>query len=240
MIQISILIFAGLAYYFAVFINNKKVGYGLSFTFVALFILSIGLLVGNEYNHIGMEKVTKDRTVQISTVQKGSNVLLYKPVGTNGKENVYIYRTPDTIDAKKPLHTKADLHVDNKVKVEDNGSATLTQKTTRWNYKNGFYDFLFGLSGNGNDFVSQKNTFNVGSDWLVLTTDQASKLSKKMKDKSVQAQMKSEGEKYVKSTVMKAMQQNPSMTKAQIAKVTKQAESAFKVQAAKNLVKTLK
>ena len=76
MVLISILVFAILAYYFAVFLNNKKVGYTLSFTFIAFFILGLVLLVSNEYGHFGMQKVVSEKTYQIQSVQKGSNLLL--------------------------------------------------------------------------------------------------------------------------------------------------------------------
>jgi hypothetical protein len=71
MIIISILVCAVLAYFCAVFVLNKKLGYSLAGIFIALFIISVGLLVANENNHLGMEKVTEDKTVQLSTVKKG-------------------------------------------------------------------------------------------------------------------------------------------------------------------------
>lgn len=239
MVIISIIICAALAYYFAVFIQNKKVGYSLSFTFIALFLLSIVLLVANENNHFGMEKVTSSKTEQIQTVNKGSNLLLYKKLGTQNKENVYIYRTPETTNDKKPQTTKVNLHVKNKVKVGNYDAATLTKKTTRWEYKNGFYSFLFGISDNNKEFVKQTNTFKVGKDWLVLTTDQAKELAKKSKSKTFKDQMKTEGATYVKSAMMKAMQENPTMTSAQQKKVQEQAEKAFKAQAMEKLVEEI-
>lgn len=231
MIIASIIITAVLGYYFAVFIENKKVGYSLSFTFIALFILSLFLLISNEYNHLGMKQVTREKTEQIQSVQKGSNLLLKKELGTNGKEDVYIYRTPETANAKKPQTTKVDVNVKNVVKTGNYSAATLTKKTTRWEYKNGFYSFLFGLSDNNKEFVKQKNTFKVGNDWLVLTTAQASKLQK---------QMKQEGATYVKAAVMKAMQANPSMTPAEQKAVTQKATKAFKAQATAKLIQEIK
>ncbi|MFC6322730.1 DUF4811 domain-containing protein [Companilactobacillus baiquanensis] len=239
MVIISIIICAALAYYFAVFIQNKKVGYSLSFTFIALFLISIVLLVANENNHLGMEKVTRSQTEQIQTVNKGSNLLLYKKLGTKNKENVYVYRTPETADNKKPQTTKVNLHVKNKVKVGNYDSSTLTQKTTRWEYKNDFYSFLFGISDNNKEFIKQTNTFKVGKDWLVLTTDQAKELAKKSKSKSFKAQMKTEGATFVKAAVMKAMQENPTMDSAQQKKVQEQATKAFKAQAMEKLVEEI-
>lgn len=240
MIQISILVFAALAYYFAVFLKNKRVGYSLTTIFIVLFVASIGLLVGNEYSHFGMEKVTNEKTFQIQTVKKGSNLLLYKPLGTSGKEKVYIYRTPATENAKKPDTTKADVNVTNKVQRSDSNIAKVDQKTTRWEYKNDFYAFLFNLSNNNNEFIKQTNTFKVGNDWLVLTTNQASQLAKKMKDKNVQAQMKQEGEAFVKKTVAQEMQANPSLTNAQQQQIIKKAQTQYKAQATKEIIASLK
>ncbi|MFD1417413.1 DUF4811 domain-containing protein [Companilactobacillus keshanensis] len=239
MIIVSIIICAALAYYFAVFIPNKKVGYSISFTFIALFLISIVLLVLNESNHFGMEKVDSSKTEQIQTVNKGSKLLLYKKLGTQGKEDVYIYRTPETAKSKNPQTTKVDLHVTNKVKKGNYDAATLTKRTTRWEYKNDFYSFLFGISDNNKEFIKQTNTFKVGKDWLVLTTDQAKELSKKAQSKSFKNQMKSEGATYVKAAMMKAMQENPTMTSAQQKKVQEQATKAFKAQAMEKLVEEI-
>lgn len=240
MVLISILVFAILAYYFAVFLNNKKVGYTLSFTFIAFFILGLVLLVSNEYGHFGMQKVVSEKTYQIQSIQKGSNLLLKKELGTKGKEDVYIYRTPETSNKKKPTTTKVDVNVTNKVKTGNYSAATLERKTTRWEYKNGFYSFLFGISDNNKEFVKQTNTFKVGNDWLVLTTTQASQLQKKMKSKAFQAQMKQEGATYVKEAVMKAMKANPKMTADEQKQVTQQAEKAFKAEAQAKLIQEIK
>jgi len=240
MIIVSIIICAVLSYYFAVFLKNKKVGYSLSLTFVALFILSLVLLISNEYNHFGMKQVTNEKVYQIQSVQKESNLLLKKNLGTNGTEDVYIYRTPETAKAKKPVTTKVDMNVNNVVKTGNYDNATLTKKTTRWEYKNGFYSFLFGIAKNNNEFVKQTNTFKVGNDWLVLSTTQASQLQKELKSKTFQAQMKQEGATYVKAAVMKAMQANPQMTPAEQKQVTEQATKAFQAEAQAKLIQKIK
>jgi len=240
MIIVSIIICAVLSYYFAVFVNNKKVGYPLSFTFVALFILSLILLISNEYGHLGMKQTTKEATYQIQSVQKKSNLLLKKELGSNGKEDVYIYRTPETVNAKKPQTTKVDVNVKNVVKTGNYSAATLTKKTTRWEYKNGFYAFLFGISKNNKEFVKQHNTFKVGNDWLVLTTTQASQLQKQMKSKTFQAQMKQEGEAYVKDAVTKAMQANPKMSADEQKQTAQQAQKAFQAEAQAKLIQNIK
>ncbi|WP_201307184.1 DUF4811 domain-containing protein [Companilactobacillus farciminis] len=240
MVLISILLCAGLAYFFAVFLKNKKVGYSLAFTFIGLFIIGLVLLISNEYGHFGMEKVTTEKTYQIQSVQKGANLLLEKKLGTNGKESVYVYRTPETAKAKKPQTTKVDSQVKNVVKTGNYKNATVTKKTTRWEYKNGFHSFLFGISDNNKEFIKQTNTFKVGDDWLVLTTTQAKQLQKKMNSKAFKAQMKQEGEAFVKAEVTKAMMQNPAMTAAQQKQVTKQAQQAFQAQAQAKLIQEIK
>ncbi|WP_125566330.1 DUF4811 domain-containing protein [Companilactobacillus insicii] len=238
MIIVSIIVCAVLSYYFAVFIQNKKVGYSLAGVFIVLFIGSIVMLVSNEYGHFGMQKVTSEKTVQIQTVKKGANLLLYKELGTNSKEDVYVYRTPETANAKNPNHTKADIHVTNKVK-KGSSTNTLNQKTTRWEYKNGFYSFLFGISDNNKEFIKQSNTFQIGDDWLVLSTTQANKLSKELNSKKIQTQMKSEGEAYVKAAVTKAMMVNPSMSQAQQKQIMQQAQKEFKAQAMAKVVEEI-
>lgn len=186
-----------------------------------------------------MEQKTDQKVYQVQSVQKGSNLLLRKDLGTSGKENVYVYRTPETANAKKPKTTKADLDVKNVVKTGNYDNATLTQKTTRWVYKNGFYSFLFGIEGNNKEFIKQTNTFKVGNDWLVLSTTQAKQLQKKMKSKSFKKQMKQEGEAYVKKAIAGAMQANPQMTSAQQKKVAKQAQKDFQAEAQAKLVKEI-
>ncbi|APX71246.1 DUF4811 domain-containing protein [Companilactobacillus allii] len=238
MIIVLILLSVVLAFYFAVFIQNKKVGYSLMAVSIVVFLCGLVMLISNEYNHFGMHKVTSEKTEQIQTVQKGNNILLYKELGTSGKEDVYIYRRPETAKAKNPDHTKAKLNVTNKVK-KGASSNTLAQKTTRWEYKNGFYSFLFGISGNDKEFVKQTNTFHIGDDWLVLSTTQAAKLSKEMKSKKVQAQMKTQGEAYVKAALTTAMTQNPTMSASQQKQVMKQAQKEFKAQAMAKVVKEL-
>jgi hypothetical protein len=132
------------------------------------------------------------------------------------------------------------VNVTNKVKTGNYESSTLRHKTTRWEYKNDFYAFLFGISGNNKEFIKQTNTFYVKNDWMVLSTTQASQLAKQMKNKDVQAQMKTQGEAYVKAAVMKAMQANPQMTSAQQKKVIAQAQKEFKAQATQKLISEIK
>ena len=50
---------------------------------------------------------------------------------------------------------------------------------------------LFGLADNDNQFAKQENTFNVASDWLVLSADQAKKLGEYMEQHA--ADIKKEG-----------------------------------------------
>lgn len=240
MIIVSIIICAVLGYYFAVFIKNKRVGYPLAFTFIALFILSLVLLISNEYGHFGMKQAVNEKTYQIQSVQKGQKLLLKKELGTSGKENVYVYRTPETANTKKPKTTKVDRSVKNVVKTGNYSAATMTKKTTRWEYKNGFYSFLFGISDNNNEFIKQTNTFKVGNDWLVLTTTQATQLQKKMKSKAFQAQMKQDGAAYVKAAMTKAMTANPQMTAAEQKQAQSQATKAFQAQAQAKLIQEIK
>jgi len=80
----------------------------------------------------------------------------------------------------------------------------------------------------------------VGNDWLVLTTNQASQLQKRMKSKTFQAQVKQEGEVYVKAAVAKAMQANPKMSADEQQQTAQQAQKAFQGQIQAKLIQEIK
>lgn len=60
-----------------------------------------------------------------------------------------------------------------------NATASLTSKTTRWQYQNDFYGALFNHEGAG-QLVAQHNQLAIPTSWSVLTTAQAKQLGKKL------------------------------------------------------------
>ena len=83
------------------------------------------------------------------------------------------------IRRKKAVHTKADIVVTNRVTTTANATASLTSKTTRWQYQNDFYGALFNHEGAG-QLVAQHNQLAIPTSWSVLTTAQAKQLGKKL------------------------------------------------------------
>ncbi|QVI38290.1 DUF4811 domain-containing protein [Lacticaseibacillus casei] len=140
---------------------------------------SLLLITLNDNAHFGMVKrtTTDEQTIYTASPNAQMPMLLKQTVGTAGKHAVYIYKTDPK---KKAVHTKADLAVHNKVSRTSDTSASLTSKTTRWEYQNGFYGALFNHEG-ADQFVSQHNQLAIPKSWFVLTTTQAKQLSTKLK-----------------------------------------------------------
>lgn len=140
---------------------------------------SLLLITLNDNAHFGMVKrtTTDEQTIYTASPNAQMPMLLKQTVGTAGKHVVYIYKTDPK---KKAVHTKADLAVHNKVSKTSDTTASLTSKTTRWEYQNGFYGALFNHEGAG-QFVSQHNQLTIPKSWFVLTTTQAKQLSTKLK-----------------------------------------------------------
>lgn len=87
----------------------------------------------------------------------------------------------------------------------------ISPKTTKWSYQESWAKTLFGLADNDNQFAKQENTFNIASDWLVLSADQAKKLGEYMEQHA--ADIKKEGTETVGKKMMAAMMANPSMSR---------------------------
>ncbi|AYW46008.1 DUF4811 domain-containing protein [Tetragenococcus koreensis] len=162
-----ILILSAAATAFLFVLGQKNWLRRLSFVFAAIFLVSIVLIVANFNQHFGMEQENRTQTVNLVSSVDDQNVeaLLYKPLG-DGTEKTYLYATENM---EKPKSAGSD-HVKNHIDQHaDQAQLTLTK--TEWVYKNGFYRFLFGLSGNNHEFIKQENQFKLPPDWEVLSTE---------------------------------------------------------------------
>lgn len=157
-------------------------------------------------------------------------MLLYKALG-NGKEKVYLYRTNEK--QEKPKATGTDNET-NKVEKTD-GDAEKVTKTTYWEYKNDMYKFWFNIADNNHEYDSRVNTFKIPETWVELSTDQAAKLAELVKKQ--QSTMESEAKAYVQDGMVKAMTENPKMSKAEQEQRTKALAAEFQQQAFAKLVK---
>lgn len=246
MIIICLLIAAILL--FTVMITIDKVGLRtiLSFICVAVILVSMFFMVKNDREHFGMHQVSTVKTSKLYSAASSSQLkmLLYQQVGTSGKEKVYIYKT--SAAQKKVTTTNPDPRNTHSKVVKVSGTAEVVTKTMRWEYKNSFYSFWFGISGNAHQLVRHYKTFRINNAWLVLSTTQAKKLAQLVKQN--QSKMKEAGKTFVtaqvKLALTAALTKNPTMSQAQQQALTKkvaaQAQAQFQQQALAKLIAEVK
>ncbi|BAP85052.1 hypothetical protein LOOC260_104890 [Paucilactobacillus hokkaidonensis JCM 18461] len=201
---------------------------------------SIGLMIGNSKDHFGMEKVetTSTQTIYSASNSESMPLALYKPVGTSGKNDVYIYNSKPS--QKTPNHTQANQYTHNKVKWTNKATAKMTTVETRWEYKNSFYKNLYMWSGMGHTLIHRTNTFTYPKTWVKITTTQAAGLKKEMGSTQAKTAMATQGKQYVEAKVAAAMAKNPQMTATEQAQIVKQAQLEFESNALKQAVAELK
>ncbi|EHL95271.1 hypothetical protein HMPREF9103_03069 [Lentilactobacillus parafarraginis F0439] len=237
MIIATLIICAVLSFVFFIYIQNKPISYILT----ALSVIGIGVstfyIVRNDRDHYGMEKVTTSTYQPIYSVSpsKQMKMLLYQPIGTANKHQVYIYQKSE--NAKKKSHTDAE-NTTNKV-VRVNTTPRIKTTEVRWHYKNNAAKLWFGIAGENHKLVKRENTIYVNKDWLVLSTTQAKALQKQMSSKAYKAKLQAQAKAFVTKQMMAAMKKNPKMNKAQQAKIQKQAAAEFQAQAVQQLIQSV-
>lgn len=176
MILVILVIAALLAFITGVYIKDEKKSALLGGFFILVTLISVIGIVANDVYHVGMKEVTETKTNHLVSVAPtpGIDILMYKNIGTDGKNKVYIYKT--FLDEKKPETTKAELFVKNNVK--NSNEAKIVTKSTYYEYKNNLVKVLFGISESGHKLIKQTNTFEIPSNWKVISTDQAKQLQK--------------------------------------------------------------
>lgn len=238
MILVVLGICAILSFICFIYIQNKPLSWGLTILAIIGMVISTVFIIKNDKDHYGMKQVTKAsyQPLYSASPSKQMKLLLYQPIGTANKHQVYIYQTSE--NAKKKSHTTVN-HTTNQV-ITESGTPRIETQTTRWRYRSGASKFWFGIAGEDGQLVKRHNKIYVNKDWLVLSTDQAKALQKKLKSKSYQAQLKAQGKAFVTKQVMAAMKKNPKMSKAQQAKLQKQATAEFQAQAMQKLIRSIK
>lgn len=203
-----------------------------------IFVGSTALMTLNYSHHFGMHKVTTTTTRRIYPVNSQMPLALYQPVGTSGKDDVYIYKTSP--HQAKPQHTQANEYTHSQIKWKQVTNPQLVTTTTRWRYKSNFYKFLYAWSGMDGTLVKRTNTLKYPRTYVLLTTKQAKQLQAKAKSaggQQAQAAARQQGQAYVTSRVQAAMTKNPRMTAAQIQTVSQQAEQEFQAKMVRAMLK---
>ncbi|MFR0645373.1 DUF4811 domain-containing protein [Limosilactobacillus mucosae] len=201
-----------------------------------IFVGSTVLITTNFHDHFGMKKVTTTKTTQIYSASSQLPIILYQPIGTSGKDDVYVYRTND--DSAKTTHTQTDGYTTNRVVKTNDTKATLTTKETHWRFKNKFYRLLFAGSKMDGNLISRTNTLRYPKNYVKLTVKQAELLKKQMKSSNAAAQtaLKQQAEAFVKAQLQSALQKNPQLSTTQQLEIAQQAQQQFQTQLIKKML----
>lgn len=237
--MITVIMFIGAIAFFVsiMFAPNMRTRWILGLITGLIFVSSTVIITANFHDHWGMKRITTTKTQKIYSASSQMQLILYQPVGTSGKDNVYIYQTKPR--QKTPQHTQANEFTTNRLVWTDSDQATLTVKETRWRFKNDFYKVLFAGSKMDGKLVSRTNTFRYPKTFVKISVKQAQALKKQaqaLKSPATQAQLKAQAAAYVTAKVQAAKQQNPDLTEAQLQKLTEQAQQEYQAQMIKKMM----
>jgi hypothetical protein len=210
----------------------------LSSLCAVVIVASMVLMVKNDREHFGMHRVSQTKNYSLVSTASSANtsMLLYKAIGTAGKEKTYLYKT--TEQPKKIQHTDPDPGKSQVKVVQQNGTAAAKLKvvTTRWQYRNQTAKFWFGIAANDHKLIKRKYTFSVGNNWFVLSTSQAQALQKQLKQN--QAKLQAAAKVYVASQVKAKLAASERQLLSQ--QTAKTAAAAYQQQALAQAVQQIK
>lgn len=190
MIIIIMAVFAVLAFFANMMIKPKGLRLTVTVVMFAGLVLSVVGIVANMHDHYGMteeKKIVKKEIHSAGPSEQGFGLLLYQGVGTNGTENVYIYK--NTKDATKNTVAKPDLHTTSDRAAINGTKAYKVTTTTRYVYQSSGWKLLFGIVGNNNQLKHRHVVYQIPNTWVALTTEQAQSLQSKMAPKTDKEKM---------------------------------------------------
>ena len=224
------------------FMTNRNLRILWTTIFGAIFIASTAMMTLNYSHHFGMHKVTTTTSQRIYSASNSSMPLaLYQPVGTSGKDNVYIYNTKEK--QKTPNHTQANDYTSSKIKWTNRATPRLVTTETRWRYNNKFFASMYMLSGMDGTLVKRTNVLEYPTSYVKITVKQARQLKKLASSpaaKKAQAASQQQGKSAVAATVQQALAKNPKMSAQEIQQVTQQAEQKMQSQMVKQMLRQVK
>lgn len=240
---ILIMFIAAVAMFAAImFMTNRGQQILWTTIFGILFVGSTAMMTLNYSHHFGMHKVTTTTTKTIYSASNSSMPLaLYQPVGTSGRDNVYIYNT--RARQTTPNHTQANEYTTSKIKWTNRTTPRLTTTETRWRYNNHFFATMYMWSGMDGTLVKRTNTLECPKTYVKITVKQANQLKKLANSanaKRAQAAAQQQGKAAVTATVQQAMAKNPKMSAHEIQQVTQQAEQKMQSQMVKRMLSQMK
>ncbi|WEV70888.1 DUF4811 domain-containing protein [Lactobacillus sp. ESL0785] len=243
MILVTLIVSVLALFIFFVYTNKPAIRYIGTALSVIVFGLSLIFMTLNSYSHFGMHQATHTEVTQIypASSKNGLNLMLYKEIGTDGKETVQVYKK--TLNQKKPSHTQANEYTvkNNRLKFHDGDNGILKTTETRWQFNSKMTKFWFGWSELNGKLVKRTNTFYLPKSWLHLSTDQVKKLQQKMgkmKTPAAKAKTKEQAKKFVQQKLAQAMKTDHSLAtnKTKQARLAKQYGQKFQRQLIQKLV----
>lgn len=213
-----------------IFCKGKKRAF-LTFLVSIIFSGSICLVVLNQYQHLGMKKVTttKEVTLKSSSEEMPMEMLLYQPLG-NGEEKVYLYHTDKK---EKELLKTGQEKVSNQV-LTNQSQEKLVTKQTEWVYQSDFLKLFFSVEKEPTYLVQEENTFYLPKKWLELSVDETKKLGEELTNN--EAKMKQEGQIWVGEELKKELTKNPKMTEKEQQEEMKKLSQDYKIKVVKEIL----
>ena len=203
-----------------------------------LFVGSTLVMTLNYSHHFGMHQVTTTTRKSIYSASNSTMPLaLYQPVGSSGRDDVYIYNVQER--QKTANHTQANEFTTSKIKWTDRATPELVTTETRWRYNNSFFAALYMWSGMDGTLVKRTNTLEYPRTYVKLTVKQADRL-KKIAQSPAAKQAQARAQQQGKTAVASAVQAALAMTAQQIQQVSQQAEQRLQGQMVKEMLKSTK
>lgn len=209
----------------AMFIKSQPWRTTLSTVFAVIFVVSTGLMTANYSHHFGMHQVTTTKTQTVYPARPGAPLALYQPLGTDGSEQVLIYRK--NAQQSHLNHTPASEHTKATIKLANRANVQMVTRTTRWQTKPGLSSFLFKDVGTSGKIVHQKITITYPKTYVKVTTKQAKRLAKVSRSRMQSQQAQAAAKAYVIGQVQAARVKHPRMSAAQLKRVQQQAQMQY-------------
>lgn len=222
---IYIAFLSAIGLYLSVMFLKKGRLFGISI-FAILFVLSTAGVTLNYSHHWGMKKVTTTHIQKIYSAASANHlpINLYQPVGTSGKDTVYLYNTKP--HQKAPHHTQANEKTYSSDHRTDKNTPSLVTTEQRWHFQNQFYRFLFMGNGMDGKLAHRTNRLYYPQIYVKVSVKQMKALRKSLSQQSspaaqqaLQQQMKS----FVQQEVAKAHTKDPQKVK----QITTNAQNEF-------------
>ena len=215
------------------FLSKRWIHVVTSIISTVLLLVAIGFSIANFNHHYGMHLVNHTHTEKLASVTKQAPMMMYEKLGSAKKHEIVVYKHTNN---GKRLHTYPDSHVKDEIHRTNSNHAYLKQTHRLYEYKSNSARLWFGIAQK-KQWHATVNKFYVPKKWTVLSAQQAQVMTKaakqagaKANNPQAKAMLKQKSQAYVKAQVMKAMQKNPKISKAQQKKITKRAVKEFKSQ----------